>query len=310
MVRVDLIVPLFNDAHRLSNFISEIESQLSNLPREVNLHVIFVNDGSDDNPANEINLIFRKFPISLIELSRNFGKESALAAGIDYSTGDAAIFMDVDLQDPSHLIPNLVRTWIDTSCDVVIAERIQPRSFRSVLSRSYLRILGRVGNLKINSKVGETRIIDKKVVIALQQLRETQRFTRGLLAWLGFEIKTLSFTRAISPEKSRFTPRKLARLAADGLFSFSLLPLRLITFIGLALSGVFLLVIVVLVYLRITGTILLPGYVSTLLVLGSLSSFQIVFLGIIGEYVGRILLESKNRPIYVIKRKSIFDVSR
>lgn len=303
-IQVDCVVALYQDANRVGLFLKEISRIYHLIPTEVSLKIIFIDDGSTDFPQEIIESTAFDFEVELISLSRNFGKEAALTSGIRAVTGDVCILLDVDLQDPPELIPALVTKWMEGQSDVVLAirdSRRGERGIRRTLSRLYLRILRKISGIEFHPGAGETRLISRKVVETLNQFEESQRFMRGLLTWVGFRTSHVLFERSPSPERSRFRYRKLIKLAIDGVVSFSLTPLRFVTLIGfitLFLSG---LLASILLYFRVTNKITLPGFSSTLLIVLFMSSIQVLSLGLIGEYLGRTLLESKRRPIYIIR---------
>ena len=307
---VDLIIPLYNDAGRVQYFINEITRVIRLMPKEVEIKVIFVNDGSRDNPKEAITKSKFNYKIELIQLSRNFGKEAALTAGITSSFGDACIFLDVDLQDPADLIPKLVDSWLSENVDVVLAIRnpsTGEQGFRRRVSRTYLKFLKKISGIDIHPGAGETRLIDKKVVATLKEFQESQRFMRGLMSWVGYDTSFVYFDRRSSAEKSRFGYRKLIRLALDGIFSFSLTPLRFVTFMGFLTLILSLLLSAFIVYFRLSGNIVLPGFSSTMLVILLTSSIQVLSLGLIGEYLGRTLIESKRRPVFIVMDRRVWE---
>lgn len=301
--RVEILVPLYNDAHRIERFVQEVVRINTTTKKNVSLSILFINDGSSDNPHSVIKGLKTKIPISMIELSRNFGKEAAITAGLDNFQGDGVVLIDVDLQDPIELVDSLISVWLKEKHDVVLAKRSSvagENNSRRKFSRLYLKIFKRLSGLKIENNVGETRLLSAKAVRAFVSLRENQRFVRGIFSWIGFNHGLVVFDRQESTEKSRFTRGKLLKLALDGIFSFSLAPIRTITLLGLSFTFLTLIAIIAIVTLRAKGVITLPGYTSTLIVIVMTSAIQLTSIGIIGEYLGRTFLEAKRRPIYVI----------
>ena len=239
-------------------------------------------------------------------LSRNFGKEASLTAGIEASKGDACIPMDADLQDPMTLIPEMINIW-ENGADVVLARRSSragDRKNRIIFSRLYLKFFNYLSDTKIVPSVGEFRLMDQSVVNAFKSLSENQRFVRGLFAWLGFREVIIDFERpAREKGQSSFSFGRLVNLGADGLTSFTTIPLRLATILGVTVTVLTMVCALVIFALAIFGKIDVPGYASLIIVVLILGGLQLLFLGILGEYVGKILLESKKRPLYIVKER-------
>lgn len=304
--KLSLVIPCFNEAENLEKVHVTLTQELSSLP-DCNHEIIFVDDGSNDDTP----LILRRLAVAdsvhtrVIELSRNFGKEAALTAGIDAATGDAVIPFDADLQDPPGLIAALVAEW-QKGHEVVLARRID-RSHDSFLKRKTAELFysthNNLSNIKIPSNVGDFRLMDKTVVNAIRQLPERQRFMKGLFAWAGFKTTTVDYRRhSRDAGQTKFSGWKLWNLALEGITSFSTTPLRIWTYLGatgalLTLTyGLFI----------IARTLLhgadVPGYASLLVAVLFLGSLQLVGIGILGEYIGRIYMETKQRPTYVIRK--------
>ena len=305
-LRIDLLVPIFNDSSKLPNFFQEFLRIREMLKSKLELTLVMVDDGSQDDSVAEISKYGHLHKgITLIELSRNFGKEAALFAGISNSNADALILLDVDLQDPIDLVPRLVESWMTTGCDTVIARRSQNRNaengLRRKISRLYLGIFNKLSSIQIDANVGETRLIDAKMISAFKQLEESSRFTRGLLHWLGFKTEFIEFDRLNSPEKSRFGFKRLIKLAIDGITSFSIKPLRLVTILGFLGSATSVILGLVVVLLRVFEVVSIPGYSSTIIVILFGSSIQLFSMGILGEYIGKNLEESKKRPVFIAR---------
>ncbi|MEO0015606.1 MAG: hypothetical protein RL589_87 [Actinomycetota bacterium] len=305
-IHVDLIVPIYNDCSKLDNFFEKYAMVREQMSPEIDLKLILVDDGSKDG---SIEIITRHANdvrgVTLIELSRNFGKEAALFAGITHSQSDALILIDVDLQDPIELVPRLVKTWIEKECDTVVARRSQNKSgengVRRKVSRIYLKLFNRLSSIQIDVNVGETRLINSKMIKSFKLMDESTRFTRGLLQWLGFKTEYIDFDRLVSPEKSRFGFIGLLKLAIDGITSFSLIPLRLVAALGF-FGGFFSIMLgITIVILRLLDVVSIPGYSSTILVILFGSSIQLFCMGILGEYIGKNLEESKRRPLYITR---------
>ncbi|NBU81603.1 MAG: glycosyltransferase [Flavobacteriaceae bacterium] len=305
-IKVDVLVPIFNDSSHISNFFDSVDSIKDPYLKKFLIHFIFVDDGSSDDSL-DILLKERKKRkyITVVEFSRNFGKEAALFAGINISKGDALIVIDVDLQDPIELIPKMLRKWNFNEFDSVIAVRStslgSEAGLRRIVSRLYLRFFNFMSPIKMNLNVGETRLINRKMVTVFNTLQEKSRFTRGIFQWIGFKCAEVNFIRKPSPDKSRFTVAKLISLGINGITSFSVKPLRIVTFLGFFGSFFSILLAIFIVILRLTSIVSIPGYSSTILLILFGSSIQLFCIGILGEYVAKNLEESKNRPIYIVR---------
>jgi glycosyltransferase involved in cell wall biosynthesis len=306
IVQVDLLVPIYNDSSKLDNFFEKFTAVRTELAPSVELKLILVDDGSGDSSLERIIELARIHKqVAIIELSRNFGKEAALFAGISFSCADALILIDVDLQDPIDLIPRMIDVWINTNCDSVVARRSQSKGsengIRRKISRLYLRVFNKLSSVQIDRNVGETRLINSKMIESFKLLDESTRFTRGLLQWLGFKTEYIDFNRKVSPEKSRFGAGKLVKLAIDGITSFSIMPLRLVAAFGFIGGFLSIFLGITVIFLRLFNVVSIPGYSSTILVILFGSSIQLFCMGILGEYVGKNLEESKNRPVFIAR---------
>jgi glycosyltransferase involved in cell wall biosynthesis len=304
--KISVVTPFFNEQDGVNLFYREMVTVFLRMPH-VEFEVICVDDGSDDGTLNKlIQISIQDDRFKVIEFSRNFGKEAALTAGIDAASGDAVIPIDSDLQDPPELILDMIVEW-SKGAEVVLARRID-RSSDSFLKRKTAELFYRYNNklsiIPIPENVGDYRLMDRVAVEALKRLTEKHRFMKGLFAWVGFKTVTLDYSRRprISGE-TKFSGWKLWNFAIEGITSFSTLPLKLWTYIG-ALMAIFSFIFAIFIIVRtlILG-IELPGYASLLVTVLFLGSLQLVGLGIIGEYLGRIFMESKNRPLYVIRKE-------
>ena len=301
--QIDLIVPVYNEEEAIPKF-AEAISKVANSISPDKLHVIFVNDGSNDGTRKEIESLDSKaFKLTCLNLSRNFGKEAALTAGMHNSTGDAAIPIDVDLQDPPQLISELIADWKNGS-DVVLARRISRRDdsvSKRVSAKLYYKILGRLSSTQIPENVGDFRLMDKKVVEAVNRLPETTRFMKGILSWVGFNVSYVDYVRGSrSSGKTKFNFRKLWTFGIEGVTSFSIKPLKIWTYLGLFVSLFSLAFAIYLVIRVLILGIETPGYASTMVAITLMGGLQLMGIGVIGEYLGRVFLETKRRPIYLI----------
>ncbi|MFT3804219.1 MAG: glycosyltransferase family 2 protein [Burkholderiaceae bacterium] len=303
---VSLVVPFYNESASVETFHAALASSIGAID-SVDFEIVCVDDGSrDDTLARLLVVVSRDSRFRVIELSRNFGKEAALTAGIEAARGDAVIPMDADLQDPPDLIAQMIRAW-QQGTDVVLAHRLD-RASDSFAKRKtaefFYRFHNRVSPVKVPENVGDFRLMDRKVVDALGRLPETQRFMKGLFAWVGFRAVSIDYTRsARAAGDSKFSGWKLWNLALEGITSFSTAPLKVWTYIG----GVGALLSFGYALFIIGRTVILgrdvPGYASLLVAVIFFGSLQLISVGLLGEYIGRVYLETKRRPTYLIRRE-------
>lgn len=302
---VSIVIPFYNEEGAVFGFHEAITKALTSLSA-FEFEFICVNDGSNDSTLDELlECVAKDSRYIVLELSRNFGKEAAMSAGIDQAKGDCVIPIDADLQDPPSLITQMLEEW-QKGAEVVLAKRID-RSTDSYAKRTsallFYRLHNALSNLKIPENVGDFRLMDRVVVDALKQLPERQRFMKGLFAWLGFRTTTIEYVReARATGNSKFSGWKLWNFAIEGITSFSLVPLKVWTYIG-AIGSIFALCYATFIIIRtwIFG-VDIPGYASLLVVMLFFGSLQLMSLGVIGEYIGRIYFESKQRPLYLIRK--------
>ncbi|EJM64988.1 glycosyl transferase [Pseudomonas sp. GM50] len=302
-MKVSLIVPVFNEEQAINLFYQAVRRELKLDPCEV--EIVFINDGSTDQTAEQAKALAQvDEQVLLINFSRNFGKEPALFAGLEYATGDAVIPMDVDLQDPISVIPRLITEW-QKGADVVLAKR-RNRDSDSYLKRHsaslFYHLLNRISYTRIEENVGDFRLMDRKVVNVIRALPEHQLFMKGVLSWAGFTTAVVEYERAGRVAgSSKFNGWKLWNLALEGITSFSTVPLRLWTYIGGGISIFAVLYAVYMVLDKIFFGNNVPGYPSLMTAILFLGGVQLIGIGILGEYVGRIYIEAKHRPRYVVK---------
>ena len=302
-MKVSLIVPVFNEEQAINLFYQAVRRELKLDPCEV--EIVFINDGSTDRTAEQVKALTQvDEQVLLINFSRNFGKEPALFAGLEYATGDAVIPMDVDLQDPISVIPQLVAEW-QKGTDVVLAKRRNRDSDSYLKRRSaslFYHLLNRISYTRIEENVGDFRLMDRKVVNVIRALPEHQLFMKGVLSWAGFTTAVVEYERARRVVgSSKFNGWKLWNLALEGITSFSTVPLRLWTYIGGGISIFAVLYAVYMVLDKIFFGNSVPGYPSLMTAILFLGGVQLIGIGILGEYVGRIYIEAKHRPRYVVK---------
>lgn len=302
---VSLVVPCFNESETVERFRDAMLPVFHSMPA-LDFEVVFVDDGSRDDTLSRmltIGTLDRRFRV--IELSRNFGKEAAMTAGLEAARGDAVIPIDVDLQDPPELIPRMVERW-QAGAEVVLARRHNRESdsfAKRATASVFYRIHNRLSSTRIPDNVGDFRLMDRCVVEALRQLPETQRFMKGLFAWVGFRTETIDYVRpARAAGTTKFSGWKLWNFALEGITGFSTAPLRVWTYLG----GAGALISALYAGFIVVRTLLLgadvPGYASLLVAVMFFGSLQLISVGLLGEYIGRIYLESKRRPTYLVRR--------
>lgn len=302
---ISIICPCYNEADVIAEFVRRLTGVLG---ADISTYeLVCVNDGSTDNTLPKL-LALKKEPLSLriIDLSRRFGKEAALAAGLDHASGEAVIIIDADLQDPPELIPELVASWRDGN-KVVVARRID-RSADSLVKRQSARAFYRLHNLmsgtEIPLDVGDFRLMDREVVEVLCKLPERQRFMKGLFSWVGYDFAVVDYVREKRASgRTKFNWWRLWNLGLEGITSFSTAPLRIWTYVGLVISTVAFVYGGYIFVRTLVFGIDVPGYASLLTTVLFLGGVQLISLGVIGEYIGRIYMESKRRPIYIVRRE-------
>ncbi|MGN8851676.1 glycosyltransferase family 2 protein [Anaerobiospirillum succiniciproducens] len=304
--KVALIVPVYNEEETVATFVSTVEEKLHDVLEHI--EIVFVDDGSKDNSAAIIEQMMQSNErIALIKLSRNFGKEAAMTAALDLCDADAVVPIDVDLQDPPELILDFIKIWRSEDVDTVYgirADRSSDSDTKRISSGGFYYVFNKLsGKVKIPENVGDFRLIDSKVIMTVRNLNESNRFMKGLYAWPGFKSKGVPYVR---PERSAGTTKwnywKLWNFALDGIVSFSSLPIRVWSYIG-SLVGVvaFVYMAYILLETLIFG-VKVPGYASLMCVVLFLGSIQLISIGVLGEYLGRVSEEVKRRPVYVVSK--------
>lgn len=302
--KVSLVCPLFNEEWVVEHFLQRVIPILDSLTCDT--EIIFVNDGSIDGTLPLLLKKKEQFPrIKIIDLSRNFGKEAALTAALDLASGDAVIPIDVDLQDPPELIPEMVERWY-RGAEVVLARRHDRRSdswLKRISATFFYRIHNRLSETPIPENVGDFRLMDRKVVAAVRALPESRRFMKGVFAWVGFRTEVIDYIReARVAGQSKFNGWKLWNFAIEGITSFSTAPLRIWLYIGLSIAFVSLVYAFLILVKTVILGIELPGYASLIVSVLFLGGVQLIGVGVMGEYIGRIYLESKRRPVYIVRQ--------
>ena len=265
--------------------------------------ILFVNDGSKDGTLAILQTLHERDPrVNYVSLTRNFGKENAMLAGFDYVTGDCCIILDADLQDPVELIPEMIKYWEMGYDDVYGKRRNRGKEswLRRKLSMTYYSILQHSTRIEVLPNVGDFRLLDKRCIGALRELRETQRYTKGLFCWIGYKKKELEFDRADSiREKSSFNFFSLFNLAIEGITSFTTMPLRVASIVGFIVSFLSFCYLAWIFIKTLVWGDPVQGFPALMCVILLLGGIQLTVIGILGEYVGRIFNETKNRPAYL-----------
>ncbi|MBT8127017.1 MAG: glycosyltransferase family 2 protein [Gammaproteobacteria bacterium] len=299
---ISIVVPVFNEARGLPEFHQTLTDAISKL--SFDFEIVYVNDGSTDNTLKQINTLRQEDScITLLDLSRNFGKEIALSAGLHKAAGDAVVVIDADLQDPPDLIPELIAEW-QNGYDVVYAQRTH-RKGESIIKRTsahfFYRIIQRVNKIDIPEDTGDFRILSRRAVNALNSFGEQHRLMKGLFAWIGYKQKAVRYQR--DPRhagNTKWNYWRLWNLALDGITSFTIAPLKISTYLGLiTATGAFAYGIYMIIDTLLHGNPV-PGYPSLIVIILILGGVQLVAIGILGEYLGRIFNETKRRPLYFI----------
>ncbi len=302
---VSIVAPFYNEAEGVDHFCATLLPVLDAIP-DTAWEIICIDDGSTDTTLAQLIAIATRDPkFRVIELSRNFGKEAALTAGIDAATGDAVIPIDADLQDPPHLIAQMLDAW-DRGAEVVLARRID-RTSDGLMKRKtaawFYRLHNRLSKTQIPENVGDFRLMDRCVVEALKRLPERQRFMKGLFAWVGFRTVTLDYTRAPrAAGRSKFSGFSLWNFAMEGFTSFSTAPLKIWTYLGALGALASLVYALVIIGQTIINGRQVPGYASLFVAVLFFGSVQLISIGLLGEYIGRIYLETKQRPAYLVRK--------
>lgn len=299
---ISVVVPAYNEAAVLEESHNRLTTVINGMVHD--FEIIYVNDGSSDDTASIIQNLHRNDPrIGLVTLSRNFGKEVALTAGLEHASGDAVVVIDCDLQDPPELIPDLVAKWQE-GFDVVYAtrnKRLGENWLKKSTAALFYRLMLKISRIQLPRDTGDFRILSRRAVDAVTRFREQHRFMKGLFTWIGFKQTSINYDRAPRHGgKSKWNYWQLWNFALEGITSFSVAPLKISTYLGiLTAAGAFVYGAIIITKTLIFGADL-PGYPSLMVVILFLGGIQLISIGIIGEYLGRTFNESKNRPLYFV----------
>ena len=303
MKKISVLVPCYNEEQSLPPLVPELK-KLMDGDTAHEWEVLFVNDGSHDGTLD----LLRQYRsqderVNYVSLTRNFGKEAAMLAGFDYVTGDCMVIIDADLQDPPELIPEMIKWWEQGYEDVYARRKSRGREswLRKSLSMMFYRMLQQSSRFDVLKNVGDFRLLDRRCINALKRMRESERYTKGMFSWIGFKKKEIEFDRGDRHAgKSSWNYGQLFSLAIDGITSFSTLPLRISTIAGFFVSMLALIYMLVVFFRALIWGNPVEGYPSLLVIMLFLGGIQLLSLGIIGEYIGRIYNETKNRPDYLV----------
>lgn len=303
MKKISIIIPAYNEEESLPILYERLSKLMENM-KAYEFEVLFINDGSKDKTVEIIKSMREKDNrICYVDFARNFGKEIAMIAGLDYATGDCVVFMDADLQDPPELIPELVKYWEEGYDDVYAKRRSRKGEtwLKKFTSKMYYRVLQHVTKVEIQEDTGDFRLLDRRCVNALKKLRESQRNTKSMFSWIGYKKKEVLYDRDPRVAGStKWNYVKLMDLAIDGITSLTTSPLRISTFIAIP---TFMVLFVYFIYVIAKSIIIheaIQAFQAIILLILFFSGIQILLFGIIGEYLGRIFNETKNRPLYLV----------
>lgn len=303
MKKISLIIPCFNEQEVIRKTFSTIESVIDSI-KNYSFEYIFIDDGSSDNTLKILKSFKTKQSIKIISFSRNFGHQSAVSAGINSCISNAAIIMDADLQDPPILIKKMLR-YYESGYDVVYAVRTERQGesfFKKITAKIFYRFLNLLSDIKIPNDTGDFRLINQRVIKEFNKLNEKDKYIRGLISWIGFKQKAITYERNIRQAGvTKYPLRKMIYFALNGILSFSTRPLRIATYFGFILSLFSFVSLIYIAYLRIFTDNWYPGWTAIMFAVLFIGSVQLIAIGILGEYVGKIHNQVKNRPDYIKK---------
>jgi dolichol-phosphate mannosyltransferase len=303
---VSVVVPMYDEEGTARELYNRVCAAMGDVPFEL----VAVDDGSSDaTPAILAELAEADDRVKVVELARNFGHQTALTAGLDHATGDAVVMMDADLQDPPELIPEMLDRWRE-GADVVYAVRTEREGetrFKRSTARLFYRLMAKLSDVPLQADAGDFRLLDRRALDALLALRERNRYLRGMTVWVGFTQTAVPYARAARHAgTTKYPLRKMLRFALDAIASFSHAPLQLATVMGFLFAAFAFLMIPVAIGFRIAGEFV-PGVTTTVIAVLLLGGIQLIAIGVIGEYVGRIYDEVKQRPLYLVRERRNLD---
>ncbi|GEM68031.1 glycosyl transferase [Sphingobacterium mizutaii NBRC 14946 = DSM 11724] len=304
-LKISIIIPCMNEEANILPLFKNINKQLK---EKYSFTVLFVDDGSNDNTLSTIKGLARSnVNVKYISLSRNFGHQMALKAGYDHVDGDAIISMDGDMQHPVEILEEMIKKWED-GYDVVSSRRQDTTSsvFKRKSSTLFYKIYNSFSKIKLNEGTADFRLIDAKVLNAFREIKESNMFIRGLIAWMGFKQYELFYTvEKRLYGKSKYSIRKMFSLSLDGFTSFSISPLRISSLVGITLSMISFIYVIYALYMHLFTHDTVPGWTSLMVCFLFVSGLQFIMIGVAGEYIGKVFLEVKNRPLYIISEDNL-----
>jgi glycosyltransferase involved in cell wall biosynthesis len=310
-MRLSLVVPCFNEAEVIAKFHQALSRELTATGRPY--EIVYVDDGSADGTLDAlVELAATDESVRYLSFSRNFGKESAMLAGLRYATGDAVVIMDADLQHPPELVGRMLEHY-ERGFDQVIARRtrVGDPATRTMFARAYYWLINRWADVELMDGVGDFRLLSRRAVDGLLELGEYNRFSKGLFAWIGFESILFEYENVKQTDRtSRWTFRRLLEYGLDGLLSFNNKPLRLAIYVGGVLTAIAAAYAIWVIVVAALNGVKMPGYVTLIAAITGLGGLQMVMLGVIGEYIGRIYYETKQRPHYLLKQTNMDPADR
>jgi polyisoprenyl-phosphate glycosyltransferase len=300
---ITVITPCYNEEHNVEELFLRIKTVFQKI--NYSYEIIFIDDGSTDNTLNKlITLSQNENNVKVIELSRNFGHQSAICAGLDYARGDAVIMMDADLQHPPELIPTLIEKW-EHGCEIVHTIRNDPPGtsiVKKITAKIFYKLINMLAKISIPENSADFRLLDKKVTNHIRLLKEKTKFLRGIVNWVGFKQCAISYDAASRyAGKSKYTLWKMMKFAFDGITSFTAFPLHIATIFGIIVSLFSFFYAAYAIYIRLFVKEALPGWTSVLVSVLFLGGVQLLCLGVIGEYLNRVYKETKERPTYIVR---------
>jgi dolichol-phosphate mannosyltransferase len=312
MSSLSVVTPVFNEEEGIEEFHRRTTAVLQAISPPLDYEILFVDDGSTDRSPDILAKLAEDDPrVAVLRFSRNFGHQLAITAGIDHARGHAVVVIDSDLQDPPEVIAGMVEKWRD-GCDVVFGQRTRrpgESRFKLWTARLFYRLVNRLSDVDLPLDAGDFRLLDRRVVEVLKEIREENRYVRGLVAWVGFNQCALPYERDVRfAGETKYPLRKMLRFAADGISSFSEKPLRLAAQVGALVTAVAFAAALYIVVGKVANpTSALPGYASLMTVLLLLTGVQLLTIGILGQYLGRTYREAKRRPLYIVAERRNLD---
>jgi glycosyltransferase involved in cell wall biosynthesis len=308
-IQYSVVIPAFNEEPVIAETYKRLKKVMDEIGEPYEL--IFINDGSSDQTGEILDEIHRNDPnLKAIHFARNFGHEAATTAGLDYASGQGIVIIDADLQDPPELIPNMIDKW-KQGFEVVYGKRKQRKgesAFKKTTSAFFYRFLQRMTEINMPADVGDFRLIDRKVADALKNIREKNRYMRGIISWVGFRQTAIEFVREERwAGETKYNVKKLLHLAWDAITAFSYKPLKIATYLGFTLSGISFIYLLIVIFEKVFTQKTVPGWASLMAISLFFNGVVLIMLGLLGEYIGRIYEETKNRPLYVIHKAQGFN---